>query len=812
MSFANFASQYLQRQRLAGASSLATSQPLFYSFSTEDGGERSRAHDAEHELDDVDDPHMRASTSDDGLGDGVGASSSRGWLAHQPTVLRSPSDSSEQTSTGSSSPPPDIFNTQRPPDRKTQPVSPTPPPPPRSLAVDLTESLLPRDASRPRSLFSLPDPRFPAPRRKYHDATFTTAFLAAVSAIYIFCIVLLFVTASNPRRRVYTTLLHTIPLLAIVTFLSALVSYAHILLLRLFVKPVVLATSVFVPLALLLSALWAFVGSFIWDPSVQPTWGETWGLRIFSLVPLVLAIITGRRLVHLPTHINSTSGLLTLTTRVLSIQPVLLLLSPSVLLAFLLGSIPFLTLAFRLLLIGYTTSKPAGRVEYHVAAWADWAIVATAGVWVWAWGVARGLCRVTTAGVVAAWYFADPEAPPPPPQSTHTLHAALHRAIHPSLGTICLSALLLALVRMATGASYALRRLPSYLPLPLQIYAGPVIYGAQVAAGALEAWAGRFGRYVLVYVGVTGEGFWPSVGRAGGLTTTERRREGEAWRRKFRTEPPLTLLTITPLTCTLPFALGTYLFVAHTLGAPDFALEAALLAGTATALVGLFCVGMVKDAADTLYLCYTIDREAGERRVGREEVAALFDAAPQRTQQQSQQQRAASRASNAQRPRPPTAEPRADAPISRRVEGIESPMASPPSHSRSPQHPPQHPQYQQQQQRYEDQYPVVEEEDEGDIDPFLRADTPESESGANVPGYNLGGSGGKVLYDAGEDSDDSVSISGDRSVSVAPVDASMRRGRDAEEGLGRSEAVTSASAMSQSEGLGGMFPAGSDLF
>lgn len=130
----------------------------------------------------------------------------------------------------------------------------------------------------------------------------------------------------------------------------------------------------------------------------------------------------------------------------------------------------------------------------------------------------------------------SPEAPPPPPQSTHTLHAALHRATHPSLGTICLSALLLALVRMATGASYALRRLPSYLPLPLQIYAGPVIYGAQVAAGALEAWAGRFGRYVLVYVGVTGEGFWPSVGRAGGLTTVERRREGEAWRRKFRTE------------------------------------------------------------------------------------------------------------------------------------------------------------------------------------------------------------------------------------------------------------------------------------
>jgi hypothetical protein len=58
---------------------------------------------------------------------------------------------------------------------------------------------------------------------------------------------------------------------------------------------------------------------------------------------------------------------------------------------------------------------------------------------------------------------------------------------------------------------------------------------------------------------------------------------------------PLTLLKIAPLTLTLPFSLITYLFVAHTLGAPDQALEAALLAGTVTALVGLFCVGLVSD-------------------------------------------------------------------------------------------------------------------------------------------------------------------------------------------------------------------------
>ena len=57
----------------------------------------------------------------------------------------------------------------------------------------------------------------------------------------------------------------------------------------------------------------------------------------------------------------------------------------------------------------------------------------------------------------------------------------------------------------------------------------------------------------------------------------------------------LSILTITPLTLKLPFALSTYLFTAHTLGAPSYAPVAALLAGGVTALVGRFCVSLVED-------------------------------------------------------------------------------------------------------------------------------------------------------------------------------------------------------------------------
>jgi len=75
----------------------------------------------------------------------------------------------------------------------------------------------------------------------------------------------------------YLTLLHTVPLLVILTFVSAAVAYAHIFLLRIFVKPVMVVTSVFIPVTLFISAVWAFVGSFMWDADQEPTWGETVG-------------------------------------------------------------------------------------------------------------------------------------------------------------------------------------------------------------------------------------------------------------------------------------------------------------------------------------------------------------------------------------------------------------------------------------------------------------------------------------------------------------------------------------------------------
>jgi hypothetical protein len=106
----------------------------------------------------------------------------------------------------------------------------------------------------------------------------------------------------------------------------------------------------------------------------------------------------------LPADLHTTSSVLDLVARVLTQNPFLLALSPAILLGTLVASLPFVTLVFRLLLIGHFAP---GTAVWLVHEWADWAIAGALAVWLWSWAVARGVLRVSVAGVVGAWYFAE---------------------------------------------------------------------------------------------------------------------------------------------------------------------------------------------------------------------------------------------------------------------------------------------------------------------------------------------------------------------------------------------------------------------
>ena len=240
-SFAAYASQFLTRPN---ESSLSTSsnQPMFFSFTT-DASEYDR-----EEAGDEDDPHLMQSSSRMLASELLRASD------------RMDSDDDDDDDEDEVPPPPRISN--------------------QSIRVNqsMTESLL------PGFKFSLPDPRR---RVKYNDAGWTALYLACITFCTVLLIVLLFTTssASSEGRGSYRTLLKTIPFLVILTFTSAVLSFLHVWLLSIFVSPVMLLTSLAVPVGMFVCTVWTFVASFLWvqEDGLEPSWAETTGFVLVLL-------------------------------------------------------------------------------------------------------------------------------------------------------------------------------------------------------------------------------------------------------------------------------------------------------------------------------------------------------------------------------------------------------------------------------------------------------------------------------------------------------------------------------------------------
>ncbi|KAF8495388.1 plasma-membrane choline transporter-domain-containing protein [Gautieria morchelliformis] len=612
--FSQYASKFLNA-RLGPSASLESSQPLFYSFQESSEGEGSigRLRTAvqsrdDLELDDhgeprlrgdedVDNPYLRLDEDD---GDGTLRESPRliasevpstqgGWLAHQTSPLPSRSPTPTPPSSEGSSP--------------RNPIDPQP-----SIRAALTETLLPRDGIS-RSVFFLPDPGRTS-RHRYNDATWTVLWCTALLISFLASLLSLFLTQSPSFPTPFSTLTQTIPLLTIFTVLCTCLSYTHTLLLRYFTRPMLIATTLFIPIALILSALSAFSGSFIYDGPKPATWGTTIGLRIFSLLPLAFALLASRSLLSSIPYINRTASTVHLATSLLLSNPPLLAISPALLFAALLATLPFLSLIFRLLLVGYYRKE-----EWHVQPYAIWLAMFTCLVWIWSWCVVRGILRVTAAGIVGAWFFEqrDPVGDPIPGQ-LQASRAALARAWGPCIGTICLSALIQTFTGSILFLLRGIRRLtsPSILPEFLHPLSIPIV----LLSKSLTPYT--FSGYTLPYAGLTGDAFFPSSRRAHEITSIKR----------AHIAPPSytllsTLLTLSSLSLGILLALCSYLFIAHVLLRPEHAYLGALLTGAMTFLVTWFCGGIIGDTADALYVCYCLDREAGTGT--RQEVIDAFE-------------------------------------------------------------------------------------------------------------------------------------------------------------------------------------------
>lgn len=164
--------------------------------------------------------------------------------------------------------------------------------------------------------------------------------------------------------------------------------------------------------------------------------------------------MSARSLYYRRLRLHETISVVSLSTRLL-LEPgqlPLLALSPAILLASVLASLPFLSLIFHLLLIGYFSPGSSGS-DWHVRPYAGWLTFAAIFVWVWTWLIARDVLRMSVATVIGAWYFLDRRIEP-----IEETRAAIYRATSPSLGSNCLSAIVMTGVHVLTFAIQAAAR------------------------------------------------------------------------------------------------------------------------------------------------------------------------------------------------------------------------------------------------------------------------------------------------------------------------------------------------------------------
>ncbi|KAJ7584808.1 hypothetical protein C8J56DRAFT_1027357 [Mycena floridula] len=161
-------------------------------------------------------------------------------------------------------------------------------------------------------------------------------------------------------------------------------------------------TTVFVPMTLVLSFIWSFIGSFF---------SGGWSLRLFTLIPLLLGLASGGNLGDLPNDIHHASTTLSSIVRILTGTPLILLLSPSLLLLSFIASMPFIILIFQ------------WRFPYFAL-----------GVWLWTWAVMRGVLSVWVSRAIKMWYKGHPVSMDLPKET---------------FGSITLGALVLSVTRIA---------------------------------------------------------------------------------------------------------------------------------------------------------------------------------------------------------------------------------------------------------------------------------------------------------------------------------------------------------------------------
>ncbi|KAH9814569.1 plasma-membrane choline transporter-domain-containing protein [Melampsora americana] len=477
--------------------------------------------------------------------------------------------------------------------------------------------------------------------QSYRDSFWMALWLGSLLYAFLQCLWVIFFftnerassSPSSPSRN--SNLMKSLPVLALLitlTFGFCMISLSLLVMVKRSIKVLVYGSVIGVPSVLTMIGMWT------WSESLSDT--SLTGMGWISFATFIASSILVKLIWDQRKRIDRTIKVIELSTGVIIEHPSLVLVCLATTLACIVMSLPFVTLVYKLVSLGFYDHN-----RWVIDSGPITQALLTAFIWSWSLNVIRNLQRIVISGVVSHWYFNRHSPPSPTHKGYSTIEStynSISRAIGPSLGTVCLSSFLLTcfdstrqMLKWSNKVTSARQSSPmsqtdSGQGLMNFIFCSNpisrlVVNNILLVIAPIVGFGCRIfeflSSYTIIYSGITGFSYWESSRRVTSLLS----RNGQIG--LAHNLMVKLILNLVSLTISLTLGLiGYTVVISRRQGTNDeteYAFEPLIfiLCGIMPFWILRFVTDLISNSVDTLFCCWNIDLDIGTNHSNKTEEA-----------------------------------------------------------------------------------------------------------------------------------------------------------------------------------------------
>ncbi|KAK3619182.1 hypothetical protein LTR56_024181 [Elasticomyces elasticus] len=288
----------------------------------------------------------------------------------------------------------------------------------------------------------------PAQEPPKHDGFWASLFQISLFALFATFVLIWFHTSTPTSKNplgdtIYSALRGSTNMLLWDTFVSILVALLWLALLRNYIRVLIFAVLIAVPITLTTFSLYPLIASF--KGSYHGSSTQDKAMRYLSAIPAIIAVVWTWQVIVSRHSLTKAIAILEFSTsKVLASSPHLVTLGFATLATVVLWTWAWMLMFERLFLSGHFSLTGGKRFVLDANSW--WLGAFFILQYLWTLSVIAGVQRATTAATVSQWYFHRLTLPQP--SSLEVVRASLGHAVGTGFGTVCLGTFLALLVRL----------------------------------------------------------------------------------------------------------------------------------------------------------------------------------------------------------------------------------------------------------------------------------------------------------------------------------------------------------------------------